>query len=134
MAVKSSLRAQQVAKDVQKAILSGKIPAMGEIVEKRGYSKSTVINPKRVTKTTSYQEEMYNFAKELEKQRDRFLKEIATRDLSGEELKVVTEALDKLNKNLQLATGGNTENIGISLEISETIANKNGLSAPTPHK
>lgn len=127
MATKSSLRAKAVAKDVQKAILSGKIPSMGEIVEKRGYGPSTKINPKRVTSTQSYQEEMFDFTKALIAQRDRAIKALAGKDLTLEETKTLTEVIDKLNKNVQLAMGGNTENIGVNLEISEAIAIKNGL-------
>lgn len=125
---KRSINAKQVAKDVQKAIVTGEKVILGEIVEKRGYSPSTVINPKRVTNTHSYKEEMYDFVKELTKQRDRALKALANKDLSLEEVKTLTNAVDTLNKNVQLASGGNTENIGISLQISEEIAKKNGLN------
>ena len=133
MAVKSSLRAKQVAKDVQRAILEGGDLTLKPIVAKRGYSKSTQVNPQRVTNTDSYKEEMFNFVQALERQRDRAIRALAAKDLNLEEVKTLTEVIDKLNKNIQLATGGNTENIGISLEISEVIASKNGLSTPTPH-
>lgn len=124
---KRSLTAKQVAKDVQQTIMKGEPVVLKQIVARRGYAKSTQINPQRVTNTESYKEEMYDFVKELTKQRDRALKALAGKDLTLEETKVITEVIDKLNKNVQLATGGNTENIGISLEISEEIAKKNGL-------
>lgn len=125
---KRSLRAKIVAQDVQRAILKGDVPAMGKIVAKRGYSSSTIKHPKRVTETDSYKEEMYNFVQQLERQRDRALQALADKDLTEEDVKTLTDVIDKLNKNVQLATGGNTENIGINLEISEVIASKNGLN------
>jgi len=131
---KRSLTAKQVAKDVQATILKGEPVVLKQIVARRGYAKSTQINPQRVTNTESYKEEMFNFVAWLDKEIERITKAISAKDLNVEEFKVLADALDKLNKNKLLATGGNTENIGVSLEISETIANKNGLSALTPHK
>ena len=99
MAVKSSLRAKQVAKDVQRAILEGGDLTLKPIVAKRGYSKSTQVNPQRVTNTDSYKEEMFNFVQALERQRDRAIRALAAKDLNLEEVKTLTEVIDKLNKN-----------------------------------
>lgn len=125
---KRSITARQAARDVQATILKGEPVVMKKIMERRGYAKATIKNPKNVTESASYKEEMYDFVKELTKQRDRALKALANKDLSLEEVKTLTNAVDTLNKNVQLASGGNTENIGISLQISEEIAKKNGLN------
>lgn len=104
-----SLAAKQVAKEVLETIGKGKKPNLGKIVRSKGYTKATAKNPKLVTSTKSYQEEVEPIVTAMIKQRDRMVKEISGRNLSKEKLRDLTDAIDKLTKNAQLLGGKDTE-------------------------
>jgi phage terminase small subunit len=45
--------------------------------------------------------------------RDKLTKELEKKDLTKESMRDITDTLDKINKNIQLLSGGATENINI---------------------
>lgn len=52
--------------------------------------------------------------------RDRLTEELENKDLSRENMRDITNTIDTLTKNIQLLTGGKTENNGIG-ELAETL-------------
>lgn len=93
----------------------GEFKSYKEIIAANGYSKGIHIHPEKVVKTKSYQSVMEPFVKQLERERQRLMSEMVTRDLSQEEYKTMVEAVDKLTKNSQLLSGGNTDQVALVL-------------------
>lgn len=119
-----SINASLLAHKVSENIRNGKKVSVSAIMREIGYSYTTSLKPALATRTASYQKVMKPFAEQLKAEIDRITLELSTRDLTKEKYEVLTIALDKLNKNFQLATGGNTDNTRMTIEISEAIAKK----------
>lgn len=107
-----SINAEQVAYEVSETIRKDKPVNLGKIISKR-YSKSTSLKPKLVTTTKSYQRIIEPVVTKWVKERDRLTVEMMSRDLTKLQYKDAVDALDKLTKNIQLLSGGSTENIAI---------------------
>lgn len=117
----ASETAKAVARDVAKALdTTGKV-VMGKIVENRGYGYSTIKNPKRVQDTQSYKTEMNPIVTRWQKEIDRIQAELEKKNLSDEKYKDLVDSMDKLNKQVQLATGGVTERVGIQMSDEERL-------------
>jgi len=104
-----SENAKAVAEDVKLKVIKGEKVVMGKIIKKHGYSDGISKQPIRVRKTKSYQNEMKPFVEKLRSEVNRIADELEKKDLSLERYKDLTDSLDKLNKNLQLAEGKPTE-------------------------
>lgn len=124
----ASLNAQKVALKVSETIRKGKRVHLGKIIRENGYSLETSLSPTLVTRTKSYKAIMKPLEEKLKYEIDRIANELSNKDLSKERYDTLATALDKLNKNYQLITGGATENTRMTVEISETIAKKNKLN------
>lgn len=121
----ASETAKAVAQDVTKAIKAGGKIVMGEIVENRGYGDSTIKNPKRVQDTKSYKEAIAPIVNRWQKEIERIQAELEIKDLSSEKYKDLVDSIDKLNKQVQLATGGVTERVGVQVNKEDVdLANK----------
>lgn len=117
----ASETAKAVARDVAKALdTTGKV-VMGKIVENRGYGYSTIKNPKRVQETKSYQQAINPIVTRWQKEIDRIQAELEKKNLSDEKYKDLVDSMDKLNKQVQLATGGVTERVGIQMSDEERL-------------
>lgn len=114
-----SINAENVAKDVSETIRKGEKVILGEIIKENGYSESTSKKPKLVTETKSYQETINPIVKRWEKERERLTSELEKRDLTGERYETVMKAIDIATKNIQLLSGGKTENIGLGEGFNE---------------
>ena len=117
----ASIDAINAAKEVINRIDKGEKVVMAEILENIGYAKNTADNPKLVTETDSYKSVMNKFTEKLEKEITRIQDELALKDLSEERYKDLVDSLDKLNKNLQLATGGDTERRSVTVIFDEAF-------------
>jgi hypothetical protein len=117
----ASINAINVAKEVISRIEKGEKVVMGEILENIGYSENTRDNPKLVTETKSYKKIMDTFVNRLEKEISRIQTAMEAKDLDKEQYRVLTDSLDKLYKNKQLATGGDTERGKIMILPTEVI-------------
>lgn len=121
----ASKDAENVAKQVLETIGSGKKVIMGEIIRQNGYSPNTSLTPKLVTETESYQAVVQPIVARWQREITRIQKELEGRELSDEKYKDLVDSMDKLNKQVQLATGGVTERLGIQMSIEERLlANK----------
>lgn len=104
----SSLNAEATAKEISESIRKGKKIVLGKIIEKR-YSKSTSKSPQRVTQTKSYQDVMRPIIEQLEEERQRAISQLRKK-ISKAKYRDLTDAVDKITKNIQLLNGGKTSN------------------------
>ena len=115
----ASETAKAVAQDVIRARRKGGKIVLGKIVENRGYADSSIKNPKRVTDTQSFQEEIKPFLARLIGLRDKVMIELEAKDITKEEFTELAKTLKDLNHDIQLISGGKTENIGLSELVVE---------------
>ena len=122
---KRSENAKAVAREVRERVRNGKKVILGEIIKNHGYSEAVSVIPQRVTQTKSYQEEIQPFVLAMVKERDKALKE-AKKKRGKAQYHQLIEAVDKLNKNIQLLTGGRTgdETIVFNAEQVNIIARR----------
>lgn len=108
--------AKNVAKEVLANIGNGKRPIMKKILANNGYPPSMQKNPKLVTDTLSYKEEMDPIVKKWIIQRDRFTNMLS--EFKRKEDKIylnqVLDAINQLTRNIQLLNEKPTENITIN--------------------
>lgn len=107
----TSIMAQEVAKEVISKVRKGQRPVLGKIIKSKGYSDSISKSPTKVTRTDTYKEAIEPVVASMERQRQRILKELDNKDLTKERFRDLVEGMDKLTKNIQLLSGGATENI-----------------------
>lgn len=123
----ASINALQAAKKVSEAVRKGKKVFIGEILREVGYSDQTSKSPQRVTETKTYKKAMGNIIDGIAEEIERIKKAMSRKDLDAERYRDLSEVMDKLIKNQQLLSGGDTERQSLRIEISETIAKKNNL-------
>src|SRR3990167_4908512 len=124
----SSEAAEAVAIDVLKKVRIGQIPNKGKIIKKHGYSKTVSKSPTKVTKTKSYLKIILPYAQRLQKHQEKILKAMEAKDLSDEDYKVLSDSLTKVTHDVQLLTGGSTDNVAVGVKLLkddelESIAN-----------
>lgn len=107
-----SLAAAEVAKDVLGSIGRGERPNITKIAIKNGYSPKTA-NAGLVQKTKTYKKTIAPFLERLEKHREKVLLAMEGKRLGKEEYQVLSTSLTKLTHDVQLLSGGKTENIGV---------------------
>ena len=116
----ASVDAQNVAKEVLETVGKGKKVVLGKIIKKNGYAQNTADSPKQVTNTKSFQNVINPIVQRWEKERERITLALENKDLDKEQYRTLVDALDTITKNVQLLTGGKTENNGIG-ELAETL-------------
>lgn len=114
----SSIDATNVAYEVLENIGKPKKLKLGKIALKNGYSKNTADNPKLITKTKSYQRVIAPVLKRYQNELDEVLLAMSLKDKNTEQYKTLVEAVDKLQRQIQLLSGGATENIATGVEIT----------------
>lgn len=120
----ASDNAKEVAKKVSENLRKGKRVILGKILKEQGYAESTSKSPTMVTETKSYKEAINPIVKRWERERERITKTLESKDLTDEKYKDLIDSLDKITKNIQLLSGGNTENVGVETTGElENIAN-----------
>ena len=105
----ASNNAKNVAKKVLEKIGKGKRVNLGKIAREVGYADNTADNPKIITETKSYQDEIKPFVDKMIKERDRAAKAMSLKDLDQVTYDKLSDVIDKLTKNIQLLNGGKTE-------------------------
>jgi hypothetical protein len=106
-------RSRLVARDVIAKLEKGEKVTMREVIRANGYSQNTANNPKNVIERPAYQEEMNNYTQRLERERTRVIAAMEKKDLNTEQYRTLTEATTKFTHDIQLLTGGKTENVGV---------------------
>jgi len=110
-----SENARAVAEEVKLKVSKGEKIVMGKIIKKHGYSDGISKQPIRVRKTQSYQKEIKPIVDRLIIERDRAIKALK-RKISKAKYRDLTDAIDKLTKNIQLLSGGATSREIIELD------------------
>ena len=118
----SSIDARNVAIEVVKNLGKARKIKLGEIMLKNGYSERTSLTPQNVTNTDSYKEIVSPFVEKMIRERDRMIDEMENKDLTKVQYDKLANTLDTFTKNIQLLTGGRTENNGIG-ELADTLNN-----------
>ena len=109
----ASVDAQNVAKEVLEKLGKGEKISLGEIARKNGYALSTADNPRNITETESYQRVLRPVLTQLESERQAILDRLPeVREKA--KYRDLVEGLDKISKNIQLLSGGATENIAVA--------------------
>ena len=109
----SSINATNVANEVLETVRKQKKVKLGEIIKRNGYALTTSTVPSQVTNTKSYKAVLAPVVKRWVSIRDNLTKELEEKDLTEESMRDIVDTIDKLTKNIQLLTGGNTENVGV---------------------
>ncbi len=124
----ASIAAKRTAEEVLVTIGKGKKPNVTKIAHKNGYAMTTA-GSGLVQKTQTYQDTINPFVAQLEKERQRVIKAMMSKDLTEVQYDKLSNVMDTLTKNMQLLSGKETERVGlIPIQISEEIANKNKLN------
>ena len=80
--------------------------------EMRGiYKESIVKNPSKLTRSKGYKELMKPVVEQMEEERQRAIN-LLKKKISKAKYRDLTDGIDKLTKNIQLLSGGKTENFG----------------------
>lgn len=115
----SSIAAKQVAEEVLGTLGRGEMPNITKIAIKKGYTPKTA-NSGAVQATKTYQEAITPFVQAMIEERDAVIKRMkATRGKA--KYRDLTDGIDKLTKNIQLLTGGKTENVGLIEEERKSV-------------
>jgi hypothetical protein len=112
---------QTLWEEVLENLGKGIKPNLGKIARKKGYKQNTADNPKNITDTKSYKEVINPVVRAMEKERDAAIK-MMSKVRNKAKYRDFADAIDKLTKNIQLLTGGKTENNGVE-ELAESINN-----------
>lgn len=118
-----------VAQDVLESVRKGKRPNLGKIILKRGYALTTSTVPSQVTNTKAYKKVVLPYAERLQKHQEKILKAMEAKDLSVEEYKTLSDSLTKITHDVQILTGGSTENVKTALLVKFIDAKDNGNTA-----
>ena len=125
-----SINAQRVGLKVSETIKRGELVKLGKIIEETGYSKKTALNPRLITNTKSYKRAIELESKPLidgiQREIARIKESMSKRDLDKEEYRTLIGALDILNKNYQLLSGGATSRQ--VLVLPSEIIDKNNIT------
>lgn len=122
----SSLAAKKVAEEVLENLGKGKKPNLGKIALKKGYKQNTADNPKNITETKSYKEVIDPVVEGLKRFQAKIVAELNSKErlkrLPKEKLIMLSATLKNTTHDIQLLTGGKTENNGIA-ELAESLNN-----------
>lgn len=124
----ASINAENVAREVLETIGKKKKPSVRAIAPKYGYAPSTA-NSGEIQKTKTYQNIINPVVQSWVKERERLTKALSEKDLNKLAYRDGIDAIDKLTKNIQLLTGGATENFAVIATIEEKEAVTKALDA-----
>ena len=109
----ASIAAREVARAVIKEVERGGRPSIIKIAPKKGYSIRTAQSGK-IQKTKTFQKEIFPIVASLEIERRRAI-EMLPKRIKKAKYRDLVDGIDKFTKNLQLLTGGATQNIALSV-------------------
>jgi hypothetical protein len=112
-----------VARDVSETLRNGQKVNMGKIMLRHGYSETTSKSPRRIKQTKTYINTMKDIVEQMQEERNAAMKE-AQKKRGKANYNHLIDSIDKLTKNIQLLSGGETSRDKISLEISEVVAKR----------
>ena len=109
-----SIAAKAVGQEVIETLGKSRKVVLGRIARKHGYSLHTADTPKNITNTKSYQAVVLPLVTKLELERNEIIERLkVTRGKA--KYRDLIDGFDKITKNLQLITGGATENVNLNV-------------------
>lgn len=87
----------------------GNTKTLGEMLREAGYEESIAKNPYRILGSETVQEGISDVVGAMEKERNRALAALASKNLDEVGYEKITDVIDKLTKNIQLLGGKPTE-------------------------
>ena len=108
----SSVNAENVGLEVLETLGKEEKVKLGAIALRNGYAPNTAKNPKNITETKSYKRVVTPFLTRLIKHRDKLLRRMEE-TIDDAEYNDLSNSLDKVVKNIQLLSGGATQNVDI---------------------
>ena len=117
----ASENAKLAARKVLETIRKGGKIHYGKILQEAGYTKATSTVPTQVTRSKSYQNEIRPIVDRWRDEIARIQTELERKNLGNERYEVLVTAMDKINKQVQLATGGETEHSRIVIVFDESF-------------
>lgn len=99
---------EKVVNGIVENLGSGGTKSKGEILREAGYSESVADNPEQIFSSPTIKEETKSIVKQLEKERQRAISALAGK-IDEAKYRDLNDGIDKLTKNIQLLTGGDTE-------------------------
>lgn len=112
----ASKNAKLAALKVLERLGKGQKIVLGHILREVGYADNTADNPKGVTETETYKSVVNPVVTAMEKERDRTMVALATKNHKREKYRDLMDGLDKLTKNIQLLSGKETERAALIIE------------------
>ena len=107
-----SIAAIEVAREVIETVRKGKIPVIGRIAVKKGYSIESAKSSKP-QRTKSYKAFIEPFTEKVIKHRERILERMAE-TVDEAEYHELSSSFERTTKVIQLLTGGSTENLAVA--------------------
>jgi hypothetical protein len=117
----ASENAKLAARKVLETIRKGGKIHYGKILQESGYTKATSTVPTQVTRSKSYQDEVKPIVDRWRDEIARIQTELEKKSLDKERYEVLVTAMDKINKQVQLATGGATEHSKIVIVFDDSF-------------
>lgn len=97
---------------------------LGELLLEAGYSESQANSARPVIESEGVQEGLSDTVETMKKIRDNGLKALESKKLSEEKAKDIADIVDKIQKNIQLLTGGDTERVKFNTVLVKFLDDK----------
>lgn len=102
-----SVNAKAVAQEVMENLGKGKKVSVSAIARKRGYSPASAKNPKLITGTKTFKDEVAPMVEAMRKEREAIMKRLP-KVRAKAKYRDLVDGVDKLTKNIQLLKGKET--------------------------
>jgi len=99
----------------------GNTKSLGQMLLEAGYEESIAKNPYRILESETVKEGLSETVKKMKKIRNKALKTLDNKSLDEEKPKDVVDIVDKLQKNIQLLSGEETERVGLKQVLVKFI-------------
>lgn len=110
---KTNYNARAVARKVIEKMQKGEKVKIAPLMREVGYTYEGSMKPQRVTESPAYKEEIESYVSRLERHRLKIMEAMEAKDLTEEQYRTLVEAQAKTTHDVQLLSGGKTENVGV---------------------
>lgn len=107
-----SVHARAVAKEVLETLGRGERVSVSKIAPKHSYTQLTA-DSGSIQKTASYKEVMQSTVTAMERERSRLIESMEHKSLKKVDYRTHADAVQKLTHDIQLLSGGKTENVTV---------------------
>jgi hypothetical protein len=97
---------------------------LGELLLKAGYTEATAKNAYLIFESKAIKQATGDISNMLDNKRKMAITQITEKKLKDAPARELAYVVDTFTKNIQLLNGKSTDNVGINIQISESIARK----------